>query len=414
MTESAAWFLAFLYDRREVILAVTAGICFCGGFATFLIWFRTLREQLWLLFFSCAYLLWAIQYCFRLGGEILAVTVQPGVRILSTLNNICLLLSAALLLGAFLKSRLGLRFPSITTLGVMVCILVGWASYEGETSNASWARVPDLVFSVLTLGFLGWALKDAIPLGRYHETVRLQAIVTSVAYIGFQILTSLAPQIAPAPHLDELETAFLNNPNTDPSSENGVDLFVASIDIAAFTAMVPLKLSFFLLAFYIVTRTLERLHPRALVSRTLRKKNRYRFSDTSVSALLEGYATMFGADVCEICLRLPGLENPKVMWRSYPPAKKKKNDKLPSAAESNVGKVLETGESEWGRVRELGEAYLRRHDDLLESILTTPIYHRGAVIGAFNLEWKNKIHITETMALQVEQIASQLALFLEK
>ena len=429
MTESLANLLIFILERKEVVFAVTVGVCLSAGTALILIWYRTLREQKWVLFFATVFLLFSLQYSAHWCFEWFDTNQRLGkliTIILSTFNNTLQLLTAAALHRHFQRPKRRHVFIILASTAVVASL-----SCWGFITDSLWAtRFPDMILSTVTLVLVGEALFASIPLGAYRYLLRSQARATALLYAALQIFHGFAPWVAK--HWTDLALAMAELKITlDPGTlvanvaklDEKIAELVIALDLLAFSLTLPLKLSFFLLALYIVSRSLEQMHPRAILQIAQRRSSKRQITQGrfahypygSVNDLVESYAVMFEADVCELCLRLPGQKVQETLWRSFVAGRRRQTEvlELPSSNESIVGLVLMTGQSKWGGVDRTDAVYWKKYDNQ-KAFLTVPINHHGAVIGALNLEWRSHMRLTQTLAWQVEQIANQFSLLLEK
>ncbi len=110
-------FLAHYGQKKEAILSITAGVSMLAAISLLLVYMRTLKEQYWLLSFGLFYAILAVQYVVRWifvftnGSEglhhpgvgvdvvsICGVTEEQTRTVFSTINNVCLFLTALILL----------------------------------------------------------------------------------------------------------------------------------------------------------------------------------------------------------------------------------------------------------------------------------------------------------------------------
>ncbi len=393
---SVTTLIEVLGEHRDSILVLNAGGSAVMAWVLLWIHRKSLPEQKWVLYFSLGYAVYTGQYILRWCAPFVPLDrFGDFAGILgSTLNNVFFFWAALTLLGLNQKTLRQCLVGVIASASVVAVLEMGLVDL------GSWRRVPDVVLSSSCLVVLGVSLASQMRFGhhrRFAEVIFWGAIFYAILHVPYALVPVFVRE----------------------------RLVAEPYDATLFALMLILKGLLFAGAFSLVARSLELLRP-GIFREALKSITEGHAEFLSSSGVVRSIARLFDADLCEICLRVPGQQKKRVVWWRWVQERKSSNtegtknkkwksfeiDTLPTIENSRVGVVLEAGDPV--TIEDLGEQRKRKIPYRtkvpgMNSLVAVPVCHHSTIIGVVNLEWRKPKAFTKTMVLQIQQLTDLLA-----
>lgn len=368
---------------------------------------EALSVERWVRFIGWAFLLFTFQYGLRftewlltehrpiISGQAaanLAILVNILFTISSSLNNLCFLAAAHILLN---------KKPALPRWALAVSIIAPLMMFHG--SQSFWTRAPDSLFSAWCLGWIGYATAVNLRFSR-RWYLGLFAIVIGGLYGFINILYAFDPYLA--------TTGLLKDPASGTTANsiafNKLDL----LDSFAFAFALPLKFGLFLPAYsllmFLVTSPGD-------LKNILNEVTQYRQDYLSNRGVIKTFGESLRADFVELVIRVPGKTQRRIVrlrW-ARKPEKNQGSDvqELAPNPKTLLNQVLEEGkEFFYPNIT----AHRQKIDNPTEGIeahalIMAPVKFHGAVIGCLNVELYDAGQFNYAALQMVKNTAALLA-----
>ncbi len=420
--------LRFYASWFGTIMPITAVSSAAMALVLFWLHREVLRKQNWPLLIASAYAVFTLQYVLR--GILVLIKGWPQAEafhdwvhfLLSTANNLLLFLAAAALLG------LCARYRQIIFAAAAI------ATVFHAFDFGIWNGFPDAILSVVCLTTLGFGLATSLKLGSAGWLSRL-AIFMGVGYSLVNVLYALTPIFAESRLLlagQELDQELI---------ELRSKACIALILIGA----LAFKFILFVLALTPIIRSIGILKP-SIFKNTLdaiRDGDKEFFNSKGV---VRAIGKSYGADVAEICMRIPKMTRQQVLYwhwhnadtiKGYTPiaihddmahgedsdvkaeiptrlsVTKSNIFAMPTPSDSIVGQMLDSGKT--CKSKDTSNSPLFAQDMVqaseygIRSLVAAPIRYHGATIGGLILKWKTRQTYSDVLVDQLKFLADFLA-----
>lgn len=396
--------------------AITALIAAMTGAITLRLGRQALPEERWIRYFGWGFVIFAYQYAastaqglidlFKLPLPTLTLDAVEGFqRLASGCNNVVFLAAGlALWRPGWRPSR---KYWALASAVALVSVLMNWMQWF-----APWHRSLDGIFSAVTLGFLGiafyvnasprrrWGLLALATLGAFLYALINLAFASAPAFVTGRLWSDWAEQIS----------FSLGTPTKGIHPKLG--LYIDSLLIAL---TLPFKILLSFAGFALVMRAMVPISPREL-SNVLEGVGRSELDYFSGNGIVRSIGESFSADSARICYRRPGLKEGTITQWAWPESNGLSlGAPLPPANDGREGQVLASGQTistpAWGHVPS-GQWSWSRHPEA-HSLIATPIFFQGTVIGCLTVEWRIPYSFTNTAILLAERSAAMLGPVIE-
>lgn len=275
--------------------------------------------------------------------------------------------------------------------------LGGWTAFA--------VRLPDGLFSIYCLSWIGYATGNSISLHRGNSRILSRAAVAvALLYTFAQIFYVFVPLLA-EDYLPFITKAL------EPLFANSGKSRLSLLDALAMAAVLPLKFGLFVPGFIALQRSIIVVSSET-ARNMLAKIISGQREDLIGEEMLKSIGEEVDADKVELVLRMPGRCNERVTCFKWDRQTKKLESgaetALPSA-DSDVGRVLRTGrealslnafENTFGASIRLG--WLTRE----KSSVAVPVPFHGAVIGCLRLEMSERPALSHTAIQHIRELAA--------
>lgn len=423
-----------------LINLATSAICIVIALVPFGLYKEALGKERWVLYFGSAFLTLGIQYAVL--AMLLVMAQSPSLdffanSVMSGVNNLLFLAAARELLA---RTR---PFPAWAWILAVMTWIGGLVHLSSDVATQSSAavthlhRLPDTIFSVVTVLTLGWSMFSNIdpqwgqkPWRLIHQRSRLlEWRKRFLAWTTLLIACVYALVLAVNGFFDELTS--LVAPYTSILNQDEMAKTLRFL-ISAITF--PLKFGLFSSAFYLIVRSLFVLSPRAF-HRTLDEvAEATKIHFLSSEGIVETIARSLNADSVQLYFRLPGHSRRRKGLSCW--AWSKVDDKAhpwpaiqckPPDASTIPGWVLDRGtlykSSASNSVQEQILSWWEPAEHLavekgislppIQSAIAVPIRYHGKTIAGLSIGWKARRPITAITLQRIRMIATMLIPTLE-
>ena len=408
-------------------LAVTCGLAkptialltaiVAGNFCAVLLYLhsRVVREEKWVRLLGFAFGLFTLQYLLQFADKIsgwkpLISNQQLAQVLCSPANNLCILVAARILL----------RRSNMMPVQYFVLALV--TSILDIQQDGLAARLPDALFSLYCLSYLGWAFYRN--LSRKRPRLAQTNGILPVLYGLLNVVYAFNPVLV----------------SRWPALGAGGATPLMSLDALVFATAFVFKVALFVSTLLLMIKSLTALAPdlsRGLLKSITNHRGRY----LRPQGILKALAESADADLAALCIRSAGSEQDLwLRWLRDPPSGVKRSSstlmQLPPPDRSVVSWVMKTGQPEvifpdlladWESDRLLGtfrygrqrRAERDRQLDIqrryfaftpgMRSFVTVPILYHGGAVGCLNIEWRQPNGYSATAVQRIHHIAAELA-----
>jgi signal transduction histidine kinase len=414
LTPSLKELVRISYAYRTPILLLSVLVAF--AFAALLL-SSTEGRQLagsWVKYVGWAFLAYGFQYIFRLLGWLLRDSQGQLFLLLKILcnflanlgsgaNNLFFLAAALVLLNwrtPFLQPRIFI--PIVTTTAAFTTAANFYFVELASPWAASFARLPDALFSALCLGLFGYATTRNFLTHKRHAWATV-SIIIALVYGAIQIMYSANPVWAKRQE-SEIQNV-LRRANYSPKPTDPVEF----LDSALFAIALPMKMLLFLPPFYLFFTLIIAAHDFRKVLRVVtEQKKSYLSSDGIVQAI----GTSISATLVEVIIKLPGTA-PKGAWRIRWP-RDQSDSFIPLEPEDKVDprllKVLSGRpeiplEHSGERTRKI-DTSMPPNSEVPSAML--PVRFHGAVIGCLKADFRRPRSFNYAALQQLNSMADLL------
>jgi signal transduction histidine kinase len=424
--------IEFISNHPLVIKGVTGIAAGCCAAVILFLRKESVSAERWAKYFGGAFLIYATEYSLqfvigyveshRLSSGYGQLNASEFVRYIavvgSSANNLLFLAAAFALLNRkpFFPWWAWI-FATFALVGVV------------DESICRWCRIPDAIFSAISLGAIGYATFINVSFRRRRVLATI-ALGIAGLYTLIQIGYGFNPFLVSGDFPWALETASAFTGKSNPSS------ILRTLDAFAIALVLPLKFGLFFIGLVLLMRAI------VVVSSNTARKMLHKIVNGRLDYLSnEGIVTSIGqaldADTVELSLRLPSQKDERIAlfgWDREPPTippqpafevrsrfkpgqrpsivRKPMIRDMPSAEDTVVGMVLKKGcEIKYPGRHQSPNKPISHISDIEDntSLVAVPIFYHGSVIGCLSAEWRTTGAFNATAAQHMREWADLLS-----
>jgi signal transduction histidine kinase len=345
-----------------------------------------LKSSDWAKWFGWGFAFFAFTYLFR--STLGYMQLQWGdSQSLKWINNIVDIVCSGLVNICFLAAARSLRERrELLPKWAWYLFAFGLVGLVPE-NLCPFCRLPDAIFSCISLGWIGYATATNITTRRKRgKLLAPLALLVAVLYIIAQGVYALSPLLIWYNSQTVIELIGLFLPTqTKVSPQKNLDSLII-------LSLIPLKFGLFISALLVQLREVIILSSVG-IRNLLNKITAGRKEIFANDGFLEYAGGVVDAELVELGLLMPGANEPSVLiyrWRlGHGSSKEEKPVPLAQLADSEIGRVIQQGaEITWRDGDEFTNGTLTtRHENPAGiALAAVPIKFHGAVIGCFRAE----------------------------